>query len=793
MRITIIFLGTILLSVSANAQFRLSGKIVEAESGEPLSYSSIILKSTGKGTSANIEGFFTLFDIPSDTAKILISYVGYEILSTSISELDGNDDKIITLKAISTSLNEVTIRAPNSGNLISTQEDVSKIRLSTRQISTLPSVGEVDIFRSLQLLPGVSGTNESSAGLFVRGGTPDQNLVILDGMTVYKVDHFYGFFSAFNANAIKDVQLFKGGFPAKYGGRLSSVVDMTGKTGSFEKAGGSIGINLLSINGYVEVPIAKKISLLLAGRRSFTDILKSDVYKKITGNFIDEDQQFRNLNFNSIEPDFYFYDWNAKLSIKPGSDDLISFSIYNGKDYLDQSRDLLRIIDFGSRIPARNATLDIREYSDWGNLAGSMKWFRKWNAKWYTNLMVSSSVFFSNYDVTGQFQLTIPEEDSLVNEVTVTGIETNRVRENSLLFDNEILLSGNHSLNVGINVIQNDINYEAIRDDTLTLLNSDQESFLYAVYASDKFQFGNKIRGEIGLRTSYYELTEDYFWEPRFNINVNLNKTIKLKTGFGHHYQFANRIINESVTEGSREFWILADEDLVKISSSTQGVFGLTYDNSQWLLDIEGYYKCLKNLNEFSLRFRESEGFVPEELFFNGDGEAYGVEFLLQRLKGPLAGWISYTIGRVVYQFPEINEGKPFYALHDQLHELKLVASYDIGNWSIATNFVFGSGKAFSEPEGFYTLDLLGDTELQYTSTGDKNGSRLPAYHRLDLSGHYRFDLGKARADLGLSLFNLYNRNNVWYYKYDFQQTPYLKTQVNYLGFTPNLSFNVTF
>jgi ferric enterobactin receptor len=700
---------------------------------------------------------------------------------------------VFRLKATSTSLQEVTIRAPNSGNLISTQESVSKIRLSTKQISTLPSVGEVDIFRSLQLLPGVSGTNESSSGLYVRGGTPDQNLVVLDGMTVYKVDHFYGFFSAFNANAIKDVQLFKGGFPAKYGGRLSGVVDMTGKTGSFDKVSGSAGLNLLSVNGFIEVPVAKKVSILLAGRRSFTDILQSDIYKKITGNFIAEDQQFRNLSFNNIEPEFYFYDWNAKLSVKPGPNDLISFSFYNGKDYLDQSRDLLRVIDFGSGIAPRNASLDIQEYTDWGNKAGSLKWFRKWNSKWYTNLLLASSEYFSNYDVTGRFQLTIPSEDSLVNEVVVTGVEINRVRENSLLFDNELLLNKNHSLNLGINIIKNDIEYDAVRDDTVALLSSDQDTYIYSAYISDKMQIGQAINMELGLRGSYYELTESFYYEPRINFNINLVKSFKLKAGFGHSYQFANRIINESVTEGSREFWILADDELIKVSSASQAVLGLVYDNQKWLFDVEGYYKSLHGLNEFSLRFRESAGFVPEELFFNGNGEAYGLEFLIQRLQGPLSGWISYTIGRVVYDFEELNNNRPFYALHDQLHEFKLVASYDIGNWSLATNFVFGSGKAFSEPEGFYSLNMLDGEALQYTSTGEKNGSRLPAYHRLDISVHHRFTMGKANADIGISLFNLYNRNNIWYYKFDFQQVPYLKTEVNYLGFTPNLSFSVNF
>ena len=271
------------------AQLNLTGRVVETESGESLPYASIILKASNTGTSSNLDGYFTLFNIPSDTSKILISYVGYEVIETSIKILGGFSDITISLNPLSTALEEVLIKATSAGNFISTQEDVSLVRLSTKQITSLPSIGEVDIFRSLQLLPGVSGTNESSSGLYVRGGTPDQNLVVLDGMTVYKVDHFYGFFSAFNAQALKDVQLYKGGFPAKYGGRLSGVVNMTGKTGSFQKVNGKFAANLLTVNGFVEVPIGNKVSLLLAGRRSFTDILKSDLYKKITGNFIDDD------------------------------------------------------------------------------------------------------------------------------------------------------------------------------------------------------------------------------------------------------------------------------------------------------------------------------------------------------------------------------------------------------------------------------------------------------------------------------------------------------------------------
>jgi len=237
----------------------------------------------------------------------------------------------------------------------------------------------------------------------------------------------------------------------------------------------------------------------------------------------------------------------------------------------------------------------------------------------------------------------------------------------------------------------------------------------------------------------------------------------------------------------------LADGELVDVSNATHYVFGASYETNGWLFDVEGYWKEMQGLSEFSLRFRTDEDFNPDELFFKGDGSARGVEFLIQKKSGQYSGWLSYTLGQVVHQFPELNGGDAFYALHDQRHEFKLVNSYDIGDWSVAANFVFGSGKPFSEPEGFYTIEQLNGDDLQYVSVGAKNASRLPAYHRLDVSAHHRFSIGDVKVDIGASLFNIYGRKNIWYYKYDFQQTPYLKTEVNYLGFTPNLSINVSF
>ncbi len=773
------------------AQLHLNGKVVEQGSGEPLSYANILVKSKKTGTTTNVDGFFTLYGIPTDTSLIQFSYVGYHLKEMTYQE--AASIHTIALAPLSTSLSEVVIQA-EANNYINVQEGVSKVRLSTRQITTLPSIGEVDIFRSLQLLPGVSGTNESSSGLFVRGGTPDQNLVLLDGMTVYKVDHFFGFFSAFNANAVKDVQLFKGGYPAKYGGRISSVVDLTGKTGSFEKVSGTAGINFLSANGMIELPLGKKFSLLVAGRRSYTDVLQSKLYQNLTGNFLTKDQKVGNLSFNELEPSFYFYDWNAKFSYRPSDKDMISISTYSGRDFLDQSRTLLREIDFGSGIPVRNVNVDVAENTDWGNKAGSIKWSRQWGSRWYSNLLVAASEYFSNYNVDVHFQLTIPSLDSLENEFKATGVETNRVRDYSLTFDNELQLSQYHKLSFGLAHTQTSIKYNAVRDDTLTILATDQNAYYSSLYAADSWTPNEKFSLEAGLRISYYELTDEILYSPRLNLGYKLTDKLKLKGAFGIHYQFVNRIINETITEGSRDFWLLADGKLVGLSSATQYVLGAGYETNGWLFDVEGYWKALSGLSEFSLRFRTNQQeFIPEELFFTGNGVARGVEFLIQKKAGQYSGWVSYTLGQVVHTFDGLNEGDPFYASHDQRHELKLVNSYDIGDWSVAANFVLGSGKPFSEPEGFYTLEQLNGDPLQFVSVGKKNGSRLPAYHRLDVSAHHRFNMGKAKADVGVSLFNLYNRKNTWYYKYDFDQTPYLRTEVNYLGFTPNVSFNVTF
>ncbi len=774
----------------------LTGKVVEAKTGETLPFATVVIGGTTVGTTTNLDGFFSLFDIDPQNLQLDISYVGYKTKTIQVRTEDFDNLLTVELVPLSNQLEEVVVSA-TAYKVLDASSGISTTKISAKQLALLPNVGETDIFRSLQLLPGVSGTNENSSGLFVRGGTPDQNLVLLDGMTVYKVDHFFGFFSAFNANAIKDVQLYKGAFPSKYGGRTSSVVDMTGKIGSFEKVGGAASVNFLSANAYVEVPLAKNVSFLAAGRRSYTDIIRSGLFEEISDNLIG-DGGFDNANVNPdnvsiVQPKFYFFDWNSKLSYRPSDRDMITLSLYNGKDFLDESRTLDQEFELAAN--QARLLLSLAENLNWGNRGASTKWSRQWNPKFYSNVLVASSEYFSNYDRDAFLELSIPAEDSIIGSGSRLTVEDNSVLDISGRADFEWQSSNTAKTEFGISYTNTKVDYTSVRDDTVTILERNQEAQFASVYAGHERKLDAlTING--GLRLSKYRFRASPIVEPRLNLTYQLTPEIKLKGAYGVHYQVVNQIVNENISEGSREFWLLADGDQVKVSKAIHYVLGASYEIDNWLFDVESYYKDYSGLSEFSLRFRRGLEIEASELFFTGSGIARGMEFLIQKKQGKYTGWASYTLGRVRNTFAGFNDGREFPALHDQLHEFKMLHSMEIGYWTLAATFIYGSGKPFSEPEGQYNIELLDGRRVNYIGVGTKNGSRLPEYHRLDISAHYKFDIINwpgAKGDIGASIFNLYGRQNVWYVEYDFNQEPAVISEINYLGFTPNLSLSIQF
>ena len=777
-------------------QITISGVVKDKESGETLPFANVFIKDTNIGTTTNGDGFFTLFNVPSENSTIQVQYLGYKVETLTLTKEIVKDKITILLAPDFNKLDEVVINTDSRQQIIKMNENVSQISLSPKRLASIPNLGEKDIFRALQLLPGVSGTNESSAGLYVRGGTPDQNLVLLDGFTVYHVDHFYGFFSAFNSDAIKDIQLFKGGFPAEYGGRISSVMDLTGKRGNINKVSFSGGLSLVSANATLEIPIGEKANLLLAGRRSYTDIIRSGLYNNIFDLYNDNNQSngtrfpnFNNFQQNQTQPSFYFYDLNTKFSYNPSDKDIISISMYNGEDNLDSSRKNNNT--FGSNTDGeRSITTDIKDLLNWGNWGSSIRWARQWNDKLYTNIVGAYSNYFSNRNRVNDVTIQLPDT---TNNFKTGLVEDNNLKDYTLRLHSEYKINSKHSLEFGGQITKNDVDYNYTFNDTITVIDQKDEGILNTVYLQDKWSPSEKLNIVGGIRATHFDVTDEFYYEPRFSLSYQLNDKLKLKGAWGRYYQFVNRIVREDVTQGSRDFWLLADEENSPISFSEHLIIGSSYEIDDWLFDIEYFEKEMTGLTEFSLRFQSALGADPnDQLFFEGTGISRGVDFLIQKMVGKYTGWMGYTLSEVVHTFPGLSD-KPFYSLNDQRHEFKLVNVLKAGRWDLGATWVYGSGKPYTAPNGIYTITLLDGTKTEYVSVGDKNGPRHAPYHRLDLSFTYKFDIGSGKGSMGLSLFNFYNRSNTWYKEFEVVNGQVIETNINYIGFTPSLFFNVSF
>lgn len=797
--------------------FTFRGQVVDKETGETLPYATIYVKNTLLGTTSNVDGYFSILNMPSDTSTVIIQYIGYK--STEIKlypeMLSEKGPTVFSISGSADELDEVVILAQQEHMIKSS--GISTLSVSPKQLAALPSLGEKDIFRSLQLLPGISATNETSSGLYVRGGTPDQNLVLFDGFTVYHVDHFYGFFSAFNANAIKDVQLYKGGFEAKYGGRISSVVDLTGKNGNTESASGNVGISAISVNGSVEAPFDDgKGSIFIGARRSFTDIIRSGLYKDVFDLFEEDNQNTQQgpgagpgggggrFGFNQIEnePDFYFYDLNAKISYRPSAKEIVSISFYNGVDKLDNSNDFSNqgfggFGGFGGGNGGNGGNLNINnnttDLNSWGNMGSSIRWGRQWSDKIFTSTVLSYSRYFTDRD---SYSLTEVTRDDSTFTMRNGTVEDNNVVDFTFKSEVEYQLSRSHMLGFGVQSTDNRINYTQVRNDTLNILDRDDKGYTAAFYAQDTWRPSESLTVVPGIRLSWYSGTSQTYTEPRISVSYELSERLTVKGAWGKYYQFVTRVVREDFTQGSRDFWLMATDDVNPVSSATHYIAGFSFELDQFLFDMEAYHKDMQGLTEYTLRF--SNNFRAQdqgttELFYEGTGYARGVEFLLQKKVGAYTGWIGYTLSEVIHNFPGIADHS-FYALNDQTHEFKAVNSLRAGNWTFSATWIYATGKPYTSPVGGYEITLLDGTVNSYVSVGEKNAFRLPDYHRMDVSVNYGWDWGsKAKAEVGLSVFNAYNRTNVWYKTFTIAEDELIVTDVNTVGFTPNLFINLMF
>lgn len=797
-------------TLSANVELPLiGGKINDINSGESLPYAKVTIKDTNRVSTANQDGSFTILNIPVGSI-LVINKMGYESKEIKVS----SDTKrlIINLyKLEKDSLIEDVVVVGSVNSNMMQQSGISQFSLSPDLTRSLPNLGEQDIFRSMQLLPGVSGSNESSSGLVVRGGTIDQNLVLFDDFTVYHVDHVFGFFSAFNNNAIKDVQFYKGGFGAKYGGRMSSVVDITGKDGNTEQFGIGASVSLLSTNAVVEQPFADGAgSFILTGRKSYQSDLYNDILESVTG----ENQnaqagtstpgQFALGRF-SIEPESYFYDMNAKLTYRLPNDDKFSISFYNGADELDNSRDvdgnadisrLCELFDgngpFGGtfceeEISFAVGTIDL---SEWGNTGISAKYSHQWNDRLDTNFVISASEYFSYRDRLINTQVIYEDSDDEPTTGESSSNEDNQLDDFTVKIENDYYLNQWNTLSFGLQYTQQNIDFSLIQKGDL-VLETKNEGATSTVYIEDEIVI-NALTVIPGLRVSKYSINDEVYTEPRLSISYELNDTTQLRAAFGDYHQFALSVARQSIEEGPRNFWTLADGETVPVSKSSHFILGTTHYVGNYNFNIELFHKEYEGLSEFTQQtrpIRNEDGtgltLILEQEFHTGSGTASGVELFLQKNIGDLTGWVGYTFSEVIYDFPTVSD-TTYFADQDATNEFKTVLMYRWGDWDLASTFIYATGRPYTE-----VLGVVEDTFPPTYEVGAKNDLRYDDYHRLDLSFTYNFSRRGLDGQAGLSIFNLYDRKNQWYTEYEIIEGEILETEITYRGFTPSLFFKV--
>lgn len=785
-----------------NNDFNLIGEVVDVDTGERLPFAYLFLEPMNKMVMSNEDGLFSLNKI-AENCTLKTSYLGYNDTVIILSNAIKKQRLIIQLKTLDNTLDEVTITDHSVGTFNPGLDGVNVVSIAPIFSSQIPQTAESDAFRTMQLLPGVNGTNELSSGLFINGGTANQNLVIFDGIPIYHVDHFFGYFSAINPYAIKSMRLFKGGFDAKYGGRSSSIVEFIGKDGNANKVGGNVSFNLLSANSSLEVPVSENTTIFLSARRSYTDILSTSLFEKIftlyekqinedeLGSVIVEDQK--------LTPEFYYTDLNFKISTKIGLRNNLSFSFYDSNDILNYTESYTAKFPPDTMVNVQNVG-----FVNWGNIGASLKWATLWNNKHYTNFLASYSHYNSSYEeLSAQTFRTNGTSDFDSN---ISTNQDNFIKDLSLKIDHE-WTKGVKRIEFGAasSLYQTRIN--STLDDSVITFKNQKQIWLHTQYIQNHIQPSVNTSFSFGLRNNYLTSTGKSYLEPRFTFSHKLNDIYILNGATGVYRQFVNQINTENALEGSRDLWVVSDNE-VPDQRAIHGLLGISRSRQELLISANLFYKQFDGLMDYA--FHEG-GLVTEyanyeDLFFEGEGKARGIELLIKKESKKLNAWASYTFSKVKYKFPELNGGKSFYADHDQRHELNLFSSYKLGKLELYSTWFYGSGKPYS----MLALESLQNDRrkndrvilLQQSS---KNNLRLPDYHRLDLGMSYLVGLSNSELKFSLNIFNLYNRSNVFDRKLEIIESPKrngkqqgkplsaIPYDVNLMGITPSFAIQFSF
>jgi hypothetical protein len=767
----------------AQKKYTISGYIKDARNGETLIGASVALKNNAKGISSNQFGFFSI-TLTEGKYELVGSYVGFQPLSIPI-KLDSDKNINFDLSPRE-ALTEVIVSS-NKRDANVKNAQMGKFVLPIEQIKAIPAfLGEADLLKTIQLLPGVRNAGEGSAGIYVRGGGPDQNLIMLDDAIVYNTGHLFGFFSIFNSDAIKNVSLIKGGMPPQYGGRLSSVLDVAMKEGNDKKLQVDGGIGLIASRVSIQGPIKKnKSSFIISARRTYIDGL--------TKPFVSKNSQFGGSGY-------YFYDLNAKMNYRFSEKDRLYISGYVGRD----------VFNFV------NGQKSLQVNIPWGNATGTIRWNHVFNKRLFGN----TTAIFNNYNFTFQ---------ALQNSLNIK--LASGIRDFSLKQDFDLYPFTGHKVKFG--------GLYTLHRFTPSVVSGGQDSVIFkplnpqskyaheaALYIQDDWEVSDKVKINFGLRYSGFQQIGPYKiyqtdkdgnrldstvysngqsvrkyggLEPRFTLRYAITDETSIKASITKNFQFIHLVSNSGTTLPT-DLWVPSTYK-VKPQISWQYSAGLfkNFKENMYETSVEVYYKNMQNQIEYQ------EGYTPNTLedtensFTFGRGWSYGSEFFINKTKGRLTGWIGYTLSWTWRQFSQLNGGEKFPSKYDRRNDISVVGIYELNKrWKLSSTFVFGTGNAATLPQRFYLVN--GVLTQEYSRI---NEYRLPSYHRLDFAAIYNPKKNvyrkKMKTEWIFSIYNLYSRKNPYFIYFDQTGSPYDGSlnvqgkQVSLFPIIPSVTWNFKF
>ncbi len=753
--ISVLLLSFICSVVAAQSRFTLNGYVKDSLSGETIIGATVSVNGQSKGVTSNQYGFYSI-TLDKGSYSINVSHVSY--LGKSIA-VDLKDNLAYNFDVVSKSaaIGEVVIYSKRrDGNVKNAQ--MGKIDLSMSQIRSIPAfMGEIDLLKALQLLPGVRSAGEGNAGFFVRGGGPDQNLIMLDDAVVYNTGHLFGFFSVFNSDAIKNVSLIKGGMPAQYGGRLSSVVDVVMKDGNINKTQMDGGIGLIASRFSIQGPIKKdKASYIISARRTYIDALTKPFIKKTS---------------NAYGSGYFFYDLNAKINYRFSEKDRLYMSGYFGRD----------VFDFN------NAKRSFKTNIPWGNSTATLRWNHVFNRRLFAN----TSLIYNDY----KFKFAAQQETFQISL-------SSGIRDFTIKSDFDYYPLPNHKLKFGGLLTYHKFVPNVVsgrQDSTVFEPNNEQSKYAAeaAVYLQDDWEIGEKWKVNYGIRYSSFTQTGPFTryvrdanqnpvdstiyksfepiktyggFEPRVTLRYAIDDETSIKAAITRNLQYIHLVSNSGTTLPT-DLWVPSTY-VVKPQLSWLYAAGLfkNFADNKYETSLEVYYKNMQNQVDYK------EGYTPglndpENDFVFGKGWSYGTELLVNKLKGRLTGWVGYTLSWTWRKFKDLNDGEKFPVKYDRRHDLSVVANYDLTKkWKLGAVFVYGTGNAITLPERFYVIN--GVLTQEYSKL---NQYRQKAYHRLDFSATYTPVPKKKRKVTGywvFSIYNVYSRLNPYFIYFDQTGSP---------------------